>query len=324
MRKLVVFAIVALLATVATVAAVAKPGGPNGEIAFARFNPALGDTQVWVVNPDGSNEHRVQGGTDAGECPKWSPDGSRIATCGDATGGATRLINPDDGSFDVVPAPDPSLFTPCAWWIAGGSRLVCETFGQDDPTLNGLYSIRSSDGGGLSRITSNPRGDDLPGDASPNGKKFVFVRYDGNGNTLGMFVVNTNGTGLRQIMPAGTAFSSSGDWSPKGNEIVFSMRVTPDVHSSIWVVHSDGTGLHEIDVSPANACGGLNSDPSADGCFSPSWSPDGRTIVFAKGKSGDFDSQLYTINADGSGLTQVTHDGVSAENPDWGTHPLPH
>jgi TolB protein len=322
LRLLLVGGGVVAVASILVAAALATPRGTNGQIAFARFNPALGDTQVWVVNPDGSGEHLVQASTDAGECPKWSPDGSRISTCGDATGGVTRLINPDDGSYRIVPSPDATLFLPCAWWSDGGARLVCETFGLDDPSRNGLYSLRSSDGGDLTRITSNRGGDDAPGDTSPDGKKVVFVRSDADGNNLGMFVVNTNGGGLKQIMPAGTRFSSFGGWSPQGNEIVFSQHVTADVHSSIWVVHTDGTGLHEVDVAPANTCGGLNADPSAKGCFAPSWSPDGTKIVFARGFSGDVDADIYTVNPDGSGLTQVTHDGIGAADPDWGIHPV--
>ena len=83
MRKLIAVVIVALVATMTAVAAVAKPRGTNGQITFARFNPSVGDTQVWVVNPDGTDEHLVQASTDAGECPTWSPDGTRISTCGD-------------------------------------------------------------------------------------------------------------------------------------------------------------------------------------------------------------------------------------------------
>jgi Tol biopolymer transport system component len=45
-----------------------------------------------------------------------------------------------------------------------------------DPSRNGIYTIRSSDGGGLTRITSHPGGDDNPGDDSPDGKRMVFVR----------------------------------------------------------------------------------------------------------------------------------------------------
>jgi TolB protein len=115
--------------------------------------------------------------------------------------------------------------------------------------------------------------------------------------------------------------SSFGDWSPQGNEIVFSQHVTPDARSSIWVVHADGTGLHEIPVQAQPACGGAYSDPSSQGCFGPRWSPDGKRIVFTRGTSPDNDSNIYTVNADGTDLTQVTHGGGDS-SPDWGTHPL--
>jgi Tol biopolymer transport system component len=304
-------------------AASAKPPGVNGQITFGRFNPDLGDTQVYVVNPDGSHEHLVQGASDTGECPRWFSDGLHIATCGSgAPYGGSRIINPDDGTYRDVGGLDPALFNPCGLPSPDGSRLLCETFGEDG-TVNGIHTIRSTDGGDLQRITSNPGGDDVPLDWSPEGKRIVFLRAGGE-STQGLSVVNVNGTGLKQILPAGTLFTCcSAGWSPHGNEIVFSMHTTPDVHSSIWVVHSDGSGLHRVDVQPASACGGLNSDPSADGCFEPSWSPDGTKIVFAKGQNGDVDANIYTVNADGSGLTQVTHTGGS-QSPDWGTHPLVH
>jgi Tol biopolymer transport system component len=137
-----------------------------------------------------------------------------------------------------------------------------------------------------------------------------------------VFVVNVNGTGLKQILPPSLAFGCCAlDWSPQGNEIVFSRHASDDVHSSIWVVHADGSGLHEVNVQPSSACGGANSDPTADGCFGPSWSSDGTKIVFAKGKNGDVDANIYTVNLDGTGLTQVTHTGGS-QSPDWGVHPL--
>jgi Tol biopolymer transport system component len=109
--------------------------------------------------------------------------------------------------------------------------------------------------------------------------------------------------------------------SPQGNEIVFSQHATPDARSSIWVVHADGTGLHEIPVQAQPACGGAYSDPSSEGCFGPRWSPDGTKIVFARGTSPDNDSNVYTVNADGSGLTHVTHGGADSA-PDLGTRPL--
>ena len=70
-----------------------------------------------------------------------------------------------------------------------------------DPSRNGIYSIRVSDGGALQRITSSPGGDDIPGDYSPDGKRIVFVRADQDGQ-VGLFVTRLNGSGLRQITPA--------------------------------------------------------------------------------------------------------------------------
>jgi Tol biopolymer transport system component len=308
------------LAAMAALPAAASPRKANGQITFARFNPTLGDTQIYVVNPDSSGQRLVQAPTDTAECPRWSPDGTRIATCGgpSGVGDSSRIFNPDDGSYRVVPNPDPAnLFLPCPLWSRDGTRLACEGFGLTDPSLNGIYTIRSSDGGGLVRVTSTPGGDDIPGDSSPDGNRMVFLR-----TTLdALFVVNTNGTGLKQITPADFRLSSFGDWSPQGNQIVFSRHITPDVHSSIWVVHADGTGLHEINVEPASACGGANADLNAEGCNEPVWSPDGTKIAFVRSHSNDVDGEIYTANVDGTGLTQVTH-APGSGSPDWGTHPL--
>lgn len=324
MRKLVVLVFLAVAAIALSVAAAgAAPRGTNGQIAFARFNPDLGDTQVYVVNPDGTGQRLVQGPNDTGEGPAWFPDGSHIATfdllAPDIPFGGATIINPDDGTSRDVAGQDPNLFVFCGSPSPDGRLLLCETF-SNDGSQNGIHTIRASDGGGVAQITSTPGGDDIPGGWSPNGKQIVFQRIDPNGNSLGLFVVNVNGTGLRQITPADFDLSSAGRWSPQGNEIVFSRHVTPDVHSSIWVVHSDGTGLHEIDVQPAAACGGADSDPDAQGCNSPTWSPDGTKIAFVRSHSNDDDGEIDTVNVDGTGLTQVTN-APGANSPDWGVHP---
>ncbi|HEU5242899.1 MAG TPA: hypothetical protein VFU33_00735 [Gaiellaceae bacterium] len=324
MRKLVVLVFLATGAiALGAAAAGAAPRGINGQIAFGRFNPDLGDTQVYVVNPDGTGQRLVQGPNDTGEGPTWFPDGSHLATfdgmAPDLPFGGARIINPDDGTYRDVGGQDPNLFNPCGNPSPDGTLLLCETF-SGDGSQNGIHTIRSSDGGGLAQITSNPGGDDIPGDWSPNGKQIVFQRLDSNGNSDGLFVVNVNGTGLRQITPADFDLSSTGQWSPQGNEIVFSRHVTPDVHSSIWVVHSDGSGLHEIDVQPASACGGSNDDPAAQGCNSPTWSPDGAKIAFVRSHSNDVDGEIDTVNVDGTDLNQVTN-APGANSPDWGVHP---
>ncbi len=49
---------------------------------------------------------------------------------------------------------------------------------------------------------------------------------------------------------------------------------------------------------------------------------DGAKIVFSIFSDATGEN-VYTANADGTGVTQVTHGGED-EAPDWGTHPLAH
>src|SRR5262245_45624299 len=193
--RLVVLLFVVLGAMAAT-PVTASPRHSNGQLAFGRSNPALGDTQVYVVNPDGTGQRLVQGPTDTGEIPIWFPDGAHLTTCCDLPGGGSRIINPDDGSFRDIDGQIPGLFNPCGNPSPDGTLLICETF-SDDGSQNGIHTIRSSDGGGFTQITSNPGGDDAPGDWSPNGKRIVFERFSPSGDPEGVFVVNVNGTGLK-------------------------------------------------------------------------------------------------------------------------------
>jgi Tol biopolymer transport system component len=312
MRKFVVLVVlVAAVAAAVAASASATPSGSNGLISFTSFDPALQQDVVYTINPDGTGERSLLVG---GESGHWSPDGTRIAVIPD--NGMERIINPDTGSYTELPTfyPDLSnLFLPCGVWSPDGSRLACEG-GGDDPSASGVYTIRSSDGGDVSRVTRGAA-DDCPGDYSPNGKQIVFLRVSADSGALALDIVRTDGSDLRQITPAGMDLNfDCGSWSPQGNEILFAAHPAAGDRNALFVVHTDGTGLHEI---PIPGCG----TPRV-GCFSPVWSPDGTKIAFNRFDSLLFQADLYTVNADGGGLSQVTHTGFGAGLVDWGTHPL--
>lgn len=233
------------------------------------------------------------------------------------------LFNVDDGSSVYFGLPFdryPGLALFCTVWSPDGARLACEGQGETDPGLTGVYTLRSSDGGDLQRVTSDPTGDDCPSDYSPNGKRLVITRA--NDTTYEIDTVKLDGSGMKRITPDGMDFNfCQGSWSPQGNDIAFSAHV-PDFnyHSSVWVVHFDGTGLQQLPI--AGPCGGPFADPTTYGCFDPIWSPDGQKIVFGRNQD-DGQRDLYTVNADGSGLFQVTNTpDISEFNGDWGIHPL--
>src|SRR5436309_2329716 len=57
--------------------------GPQGRIAFARFDPLIGDDATYTANPDGSHLKRLFPGASGG--PHWSPNGRlvEIGACAD-------------------------------------------------------------------------------------------------------------------------------------------------------------------------------------------------------------------------------------------------
>jgi pimeloyl-ACP methyl ester carboxylesterase len=54
----------------------------------------------------------------------------------------------------------------CTVWTPGGSRLACVGSSDIDPSRDGIYTVRSSDGGDLRLIAPLPN-DNWPGDFSP-------------------------------------------------------------------------------------------------------------------------------------------------------------
>jgi Tol biopolymer transport system component len=293
----------------------AKAPGPNGRIAFSRGSRD-DNTVTYTANPDGSHLQQLFAGVSGG--PRWSPDGSQVSVFAACTDGeencAATIVDPDTGRFRQFKWPDPTLETPCGGgWSPDGTRLLCEGFGVTDPSRNGIYTIRVSDGRGLRRITSNPGGEDIPGDYSPDGKRLVFNRIDpsrpANAN-VALFVVNVDGSRLRRITPWGLPFwEDGGRWSPDGTTILFWGR------GSLYVVHPDGSGLAKIPL----ATRGFRR------AFAPDWSPDGRKIVFGlftRTKPGTEREGIYTANADGSNVQRVTNSPTFDMTPDWGPHPL--
>ena len=281
----------------------AKVSGLNGRIAFNR-----GEDVVLTANPDGSNTRVLLTNSC---CPLWSPDGSKIAVLaftdlGTLTG---ATLNPDGSGYVRLPIDDPTLNVGGGVWSPDGARLASEGWDDADATRNGIYTRRASDGGGLTRVTSNPfGGHDIPGDYSPDGSRIVFVRENplGKRGNTAVFLVNTDGSGLRQIAPWGIARCCmlTTSWSPDGQWILF------DSHDFLFVVHPDGTSLRQIQLP--HPAGGRSY------AFEPGWSPYGKRIVFSMYVSSGPQDDIFTAMADGTDLVQVTNTPENESAPDWG------
>lgn len=302
---------------VVSVGAVAASGSAlrtNGRITFDRLvNPSTGAKAVYTSNPDGTRARRLLPVNDVSCCAVFSPDGSKLVIPYPTADGriGTAIINPDGTGYTPFPIGAPKLNVGCGVWSPDSARLACESWDDAHSGRDGIYTISSTDGSGLTRLTTNPLGGhDLPGAYSSNGHQLVFTRFDTSGAGIGLFIINVDGSGEHRLTPKSVFLQdgNTGDWSPRGNLIVFSRLGSQG--GSLWTIHADGTHLRRLKVKGL-ACG------TSVGCHEPRWSPNGKEIIFAvNGVAAT--TQIYTINANGSGLKHVT----SGDDPSWGTHPL--
>jgi Tol biopolymer transport system component len=283
----------------------AAPNLPGGLILYGDWD-AQGQRADWyTVRPDGS-ESRVLAVTST--CAIWFPDGEEILITDDPAAGGGRPLRPAvvdlDGSnrraLDAARNPDLNLG--CGDVSPDGKRIALEGFGEGgDHTLDGIYSVRASDGGGLVRLLQGPVS---PPRYSPDGTRLSFFDTQEGVSPTGsgaLFVMRADGTDLRRITPWGFAFDDHA-WSPDGAWVVFQRP-----YGQLYLVHPDGSGLHRVPLSLASGAGGLN----------PSWSPDGDWIVFSLQR--DERAEIFLVHPDGTGLRRVTGAlGAQAQHPDWG------
>jgi Tol biopolymer transport system component len=301
MRKLILllgpFCAVFVYVTLTTRPVYATFPGTNGKIVF---NFDFGD--AFTINPDGSQEHQI-GPPGSTRCTTWSPDGSKIA-CNvfGNNGPQPATANPDGSDFQFLNA-NLALDLFCEFWSPDGARLVCHSEGILNPTDQGLYTVRSSDGTHLVRLTATP----LDGSSetaygySPDGSHILFGRFGPNGQGT-LFSIKPDGSGTRQLSPSNLSVVDLGffdqvgaDWSPTGSQVTFAAQIVVNgraLSSALYIVNSDGTNLHQI-------------TPSSLGAISAQFAPNGRLIAFTS-CCATTTPEVWVVHPDGSGLAQVT------------------
>ena len=269
-----------------------------GRILFSRFDESTHTfLSTHVSSADGGNETEVaMPGPEGGG--RWSWSGSTIAVMtvlsDDRIG--TAIIRPDGAVQRVLKIPDTSLNLVCTVWSPDDQRLACEGFDKTHPSRNGIYSVRSSNGGGLVRLTKTPANMvDLPGDYSPDGSQFVFKRATEESPGTLMVVPTANGQ-TRSL--SDLLVEDPGRYSRDGKTILTS--------ADGYIVRLSAVG-REI---------GRFAPDDGTFLFGPVWSPDGSHIAYS-GDSGSA-ADIYTALPDGSDQHPVTSTADNEIRVEWG------
>lgn len=253
------------------------------------------DDAVWVVNADGTNAHELIAGLPGSRGPlAWSRDGSRLLY------GTQRGVALTDaaGSEPVE------------------LELPCPPAADSDPVL----FICEADVGDVA--------------LSPDGTRLAYPIREGthdqaNTEVAATLVILDLATGFvtrlhstRAVTPSlacGDA-ATQGDnhspsWSPDGTRLIFVREAggaAPDGPcSAVLTVSVDGSDVRQV-VAPGQLRGRLEAR----------WSPDGSRILLdgfdfrVNGTQKQFETDVYSVRSDGTGLQALTTGGVSSE-PSW-------
>jgi len=285
--------IVGLLAVAYVLGQHPQPRPPfKGLILFGRFEEAAGDTVVYTIHPDGTGRRQVT--PEPAEEPHWSHDGQRILL-GD------RIVSPTGQLLQRWQLGSGTFHVQCPHWSPDETRLLCEGFDENvqaDAAVHGIYTVRASDAGDLRRLTAPGTAGTIAG-YSPDGSTILFYSADET-NSGPIYLMDADGGNVRRL---GTLSVNSVSWAPDGRSVLATSRAS----------------LYRVDVATGSAERiTIASIPSAQ-ILGAVWSPDQTQILFKRLTSA-FD--LYVMNADGSGLRQITSDANEDRFIDWGTHPL--
>jgi Tol biopolymer transport system component len=274
--------------------------GLAGRLMFSRFDEATHtfiSTHTAQANGTDEEELTLPGPEGGG---RWSRSGSEIAVMTllpDERVG-TAIIEPDGTVARTLAIADKSLNLVCTVWSPDDERLACEGWDDADPSRRGIYTVRSSDGDDLQRLTTTPEGMvDVPGDYSPDGAQFVFSRWRSEDEENGPLLIMDLPEGKPRPLSNG-GFEDPGRFSTDGASVLTSGS------GRIVIMDLNGEVLQRIAQTGAYL-------------FGPVWSPDGEWIAYSRATTGPH-ADIFISRPDGRDAQQVTSTAVNEIAVDWG------
>jgi Tol biopolymer transport system component len=278
----------------------------NGKIAFVRVQD--GGEQIYLMNPDGSNQTRLTEGSSYNAEPAWSPDGAKIAFSSNRDGKVCIYSMDSDGRNVIRLTNNESAFSEeQPTWSPDGTRIA---FASSRNNNLDIY-VMNADGGNQTRLTSDQAADGYPA-WSPDGAKIAFA--SNRGGDYDIYLMNADGTNQVRLVGDSPGDDISPTWSPDGSQIAYA---TQDLEFIVIGYVDFGTFIVQVSAVDGSIVGSPAASDFTNNT-SPAWSPDGKKIAYAGDTPvfrGDF--QIYTTDVDGNGVAQLTNNSTVDLQPAW-------
>jgi Tol biopolymer transport system component len=273
----------------------------NGKIVFTRGDANGLNPEIYVMDPDGSNQTNLSNNPagarrrgwygDFG--PAWSSDGAKIVFASqrypysayphiyvmNADGSNQIRLTHNDwnrGGVQYGFERDPV-------WSPDGSKIA---FVSSPRNVLQIY-VMDADGSNQIPLTNNSSpGDEAPA-WSPDGSRIAFMRYGvfvGGPLLSEIYVMNADGSNQVRLTDSPGRVNELPVWSPDGSKIAFDSNRGSNGYY-IYVMDPDGSNQMAL------------TKDQGQYVYGPEWSPDGTKIVFTGG------FQIFVMDADGSNQT---------------------
>lgn len=292
----------------------------NGKIAFTSERD--GNREIYVMEPDGTNQVRITNNSVVDDHPMWSPDGTKLAFVSQRQAGgfaifqmnidATNKVELTPLSSYVNRAPDGIVGFSMSWSPDGKTIAYQDGAGGSFPGYQDIFVVDLE-----TKVSRNLTGDgsgsgfcdlcDYHPSFSPDGSTILYASPRFNGACTSLYAMDPDGTN-RRLLNGDHCPAYSPSWSPDGTKILFVQLNGEFIESELRVADSDGSNVAIFD-------GGYPDLRNRD---YPRWSPDAAKIAFNMVDPATGDIEIFVKNVDGTAVTQLTNSPSSKNyRPSW-------
>jgi Tol biopolymer transport system component len=273
---------------------------PTAKIVFSSWRHR--NLDIYLMNPDGSEEERLTHDLARDGGPKWSPTGERIIFKSDRDGAPgdwdLYLMDADGSNVRRVFKKEAVRTVPT--WSPDGKQIAYSRWEQGKFYIY----IAPIDGKKEERIALGRQPI-----WSPDGTEIAFIE-GGPRDPKRISMLDVRTRKHKFFFPQkGPAWVRHPAWSPEGDRLAFAWynRVEFQLEDfkleTIYIVNRDGTGLQQIIEEGKRA-------------VEPIWSPRGDTLIYSQLDGNDM-QQIFKVTLDGGEPVQLSNPHFRNFVGDW-------